>query len=308
MAATGKWIEGIGPDTPVDEAARRSLEPRLSAVAHCLSHAAHLAEHDIEHVHRLRVATRRAAAAVKLYRDWLPRKPHRWFKKRLRRIRRAASQARDLDVLMARLRQDSILNAEPLLKFLSEKRAAVQPDIAKLADRLHHDHRFVRKTARLLDGIESACSCDGAHHAIVLGEWTPPQLAKIAADFFDAAPRETDDIEAVHQFRIQAKALRYAIELVAPVFGSALRDKIYPVVEELQERLGKVTDHTAAMELITEWRSHEKVAPLPASPDDWLELERRKQQDDLREFRQWWTPDRAQSLRESLATRSLRTG
>ena len=62
MAASAKWVEGLAPDCTIEEAARRSLGPRLSSVVHLLPMAAHLAEHDIEHVHRLRVATRRATA------------------------------------------------------------------------------------------------------------------------------------------------------------------------------------------------------------------------------------------------------
>src|SRR6478609_7634136 len=129
MASSGKWIEGLGPETAVADAARRSLELRLAVVAHMLPLAAHLAEHDIEHVHRLRVATRRAAAALKLYRDWLPQKSARWIKKRLRQIRRAASEARDLDVLIQRLQRESETKAESIGRFLAAKRSAVQPNI-----------------------------------------------------------------------------------------------------------------------------------------------------------------------------------
>ena len=106
----------------VADAARRSLETRLAVVAHTLPLAAHLSEHDIEHVHRLRVATRRAAAALKLYRDWLPQKTRRWFKKRLRQIRRAAGEARDLDVLIQRLQRESVPQIEPIVRFLGAKR------------------------------------------------------------------------------------------------------------------------------------------------------------------------------------------
>ena len=44
----------------------------------------------MEKVHQLRVATRRAIAALKLYRDWLPQDEARWLSKRLKKIRRAA--------------------------------------------------------------------------------------------------------------------------------------------------------------------------------------------------------------------------
>src|SRR5262245_27990506 len=126
MAASAKWIEGIGPESAVDDAARRSLEPRLSTVAHCLPLAAHLAEHDIEHVHRLRVATRRASAALKLYRDLLPRRARRWVKKRLRKIRRAAGDARDFDVLATRLVEDYGRRVAPIVEIVLTERAAVQ--------------------------------------------------------------------------------------------------------------------------------------------------------------------------------------
>src|SRR3954454_15518570 len=153
MATSGKWIEGIGPETTVTDAARRSLELRLAVVAHMLPLAAHLAEHDIEHVHRLRVATRRAAAALKLYRDWLPQKSARWTKKRLRQIRRAASEARDLDVLIQRLHRESDPKAEPIVSFLAAKRLTAQPNIINLAEEMRRDDRFVRKSARLFSKI-----------------------------------------------------------------------------------------------------------------------------------------------------------
>src|SRR5215216_5421763 len=145
MAISGKWIDGIGPETPVADAARRSLELRLAVVANALPLAAHLSEHDIEHVHRLRVATRRAAAALKLYRDWLPLKPARWIKKRLRQIRRAAGETRDLDVLIERLQRELGARAAPIVQFFGKRRAALQPEIIDLAEDLRRDDRFVCK-------------------------------------------------------------------------------------------------------------------------------------------------------------------
>ena len=99
MGPSGKWIDGIRADASVVDAARVSLAARLTAVAHWLPLAAYHSSQDSEHVHRLRVSTRRAVAALKLYRDWLPSGHFRWVKGRLKMIRRAAGEARDLDVL-----------------------------------------------------------------------------------------------------------------------------------------------------------------------------------------------------------------
>src|SRR3954466_7899477 len=245
MAASGKWIDGIGPETSVVEAARRSLEVRLAVVAHMLPMAAHLSEHDIEHVHRLRVATRRAAAALKLYRDWLPQKSARWFKKRLRQIRRAAGEARDLDVLIQKLKREPGPQSEAIVRFLATKRASVQPDIIELADNMRRDDKFVRKAARLFDKLADSNGDDESGTADNLCDWAPARLGSFRTALVELLPDSSADVEALHRFRISVKALRYAIELLAPAFGPELRTEIYPDVEKLQERLGEITDHIA---------------------------------------------------------------
>ena len=90
--STDKWVQGTSPRDPATDVAVRTLRGRLSAVWHCLPLAA--LEPDLEKVHQLRVWSRRAAAALGLYEDLLPRRQFRWLKKRLRKIRRAANDAR----------------------------------------------------------------------------------------------------------------------------------------------------------------------------------------------------------------------
>jgi CHAD domain-containing protein len=299
MAASGKWIDGIGPETTVADAARRSVEPRLAVIAHSLPLAAHLAEHDIEHVHRLRVATRRAAAALKLYRDWLPRKSARWIKKRLRQIRRAASEARDLDVLIQRLQRESDPQAEPIVHFLAAKRAAVQPNIIELAEEMRRDDRFFRKAARLFGKIAPPADESDSASPARLCDWAPQQLDKFRSAFIELLPDGSAEVEALHQFRIRTKALRYAIELLAPAFGPQLRSEIYPAVEKLQEQLGQITDHIAAIRLFAEWEV-QSAAQTPREDASYLDMEKSKELDDLRDFRQWWTSERADRLAQSL--------
>src|SRR5262245_48894926 len=101
--ADGKWIPDLTPETPLVEAARRALALRLQVVADHLPKAVAAAEEDVEHVHQLRVATRRADAALRLFHLCLPRKVYRRARKRLRKIRRAAGAARDWDVFLISL-------------------------------------------------------------------------------------------------------------------------------------------------------------------------------------------------------------
>src|SRR5690348_13755555 len=99
----GKWISALKPETPVEAAARHVLFARLEVVKDYLPRAALEADKDIEYVHQLRVGTRRADAALRIFADCLPKKSYRRGRRRLKRIRRAAAAARDWDVFLAEL-------------------------------------------------------------------------------------------------------------------------------------------------------------------------------------------------------------
>jgi CHAD domain-containing protein len=307
MALSAKWIEGIGPQSSVEDAARRSLEPRLSAVAHLLPMAAHLAAHDIEHVHRLRVATRRAGAALKLYRDCLPPKKAHWVTKRLRKIRRAAGHARDLDVLADRLARDYGDRVAPVIELIANDRVAVQPAIVRIADRCRNKDRLVRKTAALLQSIHRPELSEDATEPQPFGDWAADQLAKVAGQFVVAMPTESSSTAALHQFRIRAKALRYAIELVAPAFEPELRKKLYPLVEELQERLGRIQDHVTAAERCHNWAANTGDGALQETLRELAEAENRGLLDGVRDFFAWWTDERVEQVHNLLKPQTRST-
>jgi CHAD domain-containing protein len=302
MSQSWKWIEGIAPEGGVTAAARLSIEARLRAVLHWLPLAAEQASEDVEHVHRLRVATRRATAALKLYRDWLPREPHRWIKKRLRKIRQAAGEARDLDVLTERLRRELGDRAAPLLAPLAEQRAATQPAIQKVADRSRRQDRMLRKLYLLLAGIGPQGKSGPEKEPDRFGVWAQRQLHELAAETFAAMPEETDDPTALHQFRIRVKRLRYAMELLAPAFGRELREIHYPIVEQLQQRLGRINDHVAGGNRLREWSAATSDSQARALLEAQIEQEQVRLAESIGEFRRWWTPEQAAALRTSLAT------
>src|SRR5262245_50038473 len=139
--ADGKWIPGLNSDTPVVEAARRVLDVRLGVVRHFLPLAAWHPAADVEYVHHLRVATRRTAAALKLFRDWLPAQQAKAARNHLRGSRRAAGAPRDGDVFLAMLskwaakRPATERRGPDFLQGLAfERRAAVQPGLVEVAE------------------------------------------------------------------------------------------------------------------------------------------------------------------------------
>jgi CHAD domain-containing protein len=299
MSRLGKWIDGLSSESSVSEAARLSLDARLAAVTYWLPLAATYAHHDIEYVHRLRVATRRAAAALKLYRGWLPRRPARWLKRRLRKIRRAAGDARDLDVLIARLRQTLGPRGDDLLADLVQRRAAAQRAISAARDSASRENRMRCKVDRLLSGIAPRGHVSQADRQRPFRDWAAERISTIANRFFAAIPDDSDRA-ALHQFRICGKRLRYAMELLAPAFGLELRETYYPVVEELQERLGRINDYATGSDRLRQWSESADDCQRRALLDECVEHEQTQLAQELDAYRQWWTPQQAESLRQGL--------
>src|SRR5262245_37953091 len=158
MSRKSKWIEAEWLDEPAWRVARRTLRARLRTVSDWLARAADEADADAEHVHQLRVSTRRATAALRLFDSVLPRKRSRWFRKRLKRMRKAAGEARDLDVLIERVREICTAEQTPgcasLLDRIGALRRAAQPAICEIHRKLKRQgfgrrlRRFVRRIAK----------------------------------------------------------------------------------------------------------------------------------------------------------------
>jgi CHAD domain-containing protein len=299
MAPLSKWIDGLSADGSVRDAARVSLEARLATVAYWLPLAARPADEDVERVHQLRVSTRRAIAALKLYHDWLPKGKRRWFIKRLKKIRHAAGDARDLDVLRERLQKKIGCDHSELLQLVADQRAATQPEIVKIADRCQADNRFQRKSYKLMlriePGDEVARAADGSFLT-----WAGSRMHTVAEKFFDADPPSGADWSALHQFRIAGKKLRYKMELLAPAFGSELRQQQYPIVQALQEKLGTINDFVVGREILQMLSEKTSVSSTIDQFDALIAEQETSRDAAIADFRAWWTPERAAALRMGL--------
>jgi CHAD domain-containing protein len=303
LGPSGKWIAAIRPDGSVCEAARVSLEARLATVVHYLPLAAYHAEQDREHVHRLRVATRRAIAALALYRDHLSRKPAKWVERRLKEARRAAGEARDLDVLSERLLREYREGAAKVVETIAIERAGVQPQIVKVCERFRRKDKFIRKSARLIQNIRCTSACHAEEETKSFQNWGTRQLATQANEFLSTMPDEHADLTALHQFRIRGKAFRYTIELLAAALPTEVRETHYRTVEKLQEHLGKINDHVTARDRLRQWAAETGDAALRDTLCAFAEEEVTQLTEELGAWREWWTPERIAHLRKGLAQR-----
>jgi CHAD domain-containing protein len=187
---------------------------------------------------------------------------------------------------------------------LADQRAAAQPAIERMARRCLKEDRYLRKVYLLLAGIGPRDkSCKGRQQC-VFRQWAHGRLDEVAAETFAALPTATSDAGTLHQFRIRIKALRYAIELLAPALGADLREVQYPIVEQIQGRLGRINDHAAGAARLETWSGAAADPQTKELLDALVQQERIRLAEAIAEFRQWWTPERVAQLRTGLAAES----
>ena len=86
------------------------------------------------------------------------------------------------------------------------------------------------------------------------------------------------------------------MELLAGAFPPDFVEKLYPVVETLQQQLGEINDHATAQARL---RQSIDTADDPSEADHLrtlLEAEHARLNRSRRRFLQWWTPQRKDDL------------
>lgn len=306
-----KWIAGAAGDRTGDVAVR-ALQNRLGTVQQLLPLAARKAQEDIEYVHELRVWARRAAAALGLYEDLIPHRRFSWMKKQLKRIRRAANDARDCDVLMEWLRQKR--SSREVKRWLEEVRAErkeAQKALVDVCKRLEHGRRFARRIDKLLQRVRSRGEEKAGAASSRFGDRAQERLCPVVEQFFRTVPSDMTDEAALHQFRIRGKELRYTMELLAGAFPDEFRIRLYPIIEVMQARLGEIND---LVTMKTRLQQKLKAASSAAEAVSWRRLlaSEQSQLDQARQaFRDSCTPQRLQELRHGFAPlprRSIQSG
>lgn len=285
--ADGKWIPGLSVETPVVDAAQKVLHLRLKTLRQAANLAVTAADKDVEHVHQLRVATRRASAALRLFAECLPSKKQRTLKRRIRAIRRAAGDARDWDVFWANLSE-----------WAAKRPAADKPGLDVLRGvafaARERSQKSMRDVAELApDPNDSFEDLQVPSEWTTLGPFALDALTQMKVEFDQTLSATRADFAQLHQVRIFGKRLRYAFEVFADCFAPPFRARIYPSIEALQEILGDANDSHVAVNRLVEIRDRLKAAHpsdwtrLRPGIERWLQFHRRRLPQARRRFIQW---------------------
>jgi CHAD domain-containing protein len=291
--ADGKWIQGLRPDMHLKPAARHTLAVRLEVVRDCLPRAVHEADQDPENVHQLRVGTRRADAALRIFRDCLPGRVYRSARARLRGVRRAAGAARDWDVFLLDLRarsKESDKKDLPGLDFLAGyalgQRSAAQAQLQAVESQ---PETFVEFIVATLEELREPAE-ESKSELIDLAR---SLLGELLGKLHEAATGDLKDYDHLHRVRIAGKRLRYALEVFADCFAPALRERLYPMVEEMQEILGRANDSHVAVGRLLAVRNRlrdwgEMWDRLKPGVESLLRFHQRRVPQERRRFLKWW--------------------
>src|SRR5262245_5850844 len=237
MPRFDKWLTGVAPDVSVDQVARRALARRLEAVQHFLDDAA-LGPGRAEAIHQLRIWTRRSSAALRLFAVALEEKPRKWLKKKLRKIRRIAGEARDCDVQLERFDAREEV-PKSITKRLKSQRRSARRALQDLHRRLAKP--LVKRSAELLNSIRWP-KRHSSRQAPKFTRWYRQEIVPLGEELLKLAGQDLSDDGRLHAFRIAGKRLRYALELAGPALGARYKQQLYDQLSTLQDRLGEVCD------------------------------------------------------------------
>ena len=159
VSTGSKWTTGITPDQPMCEVASRVLAARLKAVCHALPLAAEKSDEDVEHVHQLRISVRRAVEALRIFSGLIDEAEVDPLRDRLRRIRLAADEARNWDVMAERFSHGEGVSAK-ILEQIKARRREVQGPIVAIYREVTTDD-CEANIEKLVEEVESHRQGDG---------------------------------------------------------------------------------------------------------------------------------------------------
>jgi CHAD domain-containing protein len=251
------------PEAPLAELGRVLLRRHLRRLL--VAERDVRADKGIEHVHALRVATRRLRATLRLLEPVYTGDDLRAHSKAIGKIARSAGAVRDRDVLLADLAaRDASMPAE------------LGPALAALRQRLGDERRAAH--AELLKHFES----DGhasflrafAHAMNDPAQWDDrPRVRDLGGSTLwrhYEALRAHDrgglppTIEGLHAMRIDGKRMRYVLELFADTLGERA-DEAVRQLTAFQDHMGALNDISVAAQLLAPYADDAAAGPAIAA-------------------------------------------
>ena len=206
---------------------------------------------DIENVHRMRVASRRLRAALRVFEGCFPPKRFKAWRSRVRDITRSLGEARDADVqieflegFLADLDGPGSSGVGMVLEMKRARRRELQADLAQTLDGLESDASVTEMRSAVELGRQKAwdAGARGVGSAFTFEKAAQEVRARIEElAGLEACVRREEAVAEHHSMRIAGKRLRYALEIFSPLFEDRLKDEL-AAMKRLQDLLGEMHD------------------------------------------------------------------
>jgi CHAD domain-containing protein len=243
-------VQPVQPHDTMAEAGRKAL---LRDFIQMLEHddGSRMGE-DIEHVHDMRVATRRMRSALRLLEPYYKGKAVRMFRTQLSKIADALGEVRDLDVLIHNLERFGEKNNADLQATIAHL------DAARLEARVGLHRALDRNSyARFMQDFSAFLTTPGARVRNSEAEaHVPNEIRHILPTLvyehlgvvraYDAVIEDAEP-ETLHALRIEFKRLRYLVTFFNEILGSSAKDFVTEL-KAIQDHLGRMQDIQVAAE------------------------------------------------------------
>lgn len=210
---------------------------------------------DIEYVHKMRVASRRLRTGIRIFKECLPSERYTSWRETIEKVTRLLGPARDLDVQIeyvsyfTREHDDESLQPglQCFLQHLRTQRTEMQDDVRKAVKQLRKDPmlRELRKHLRRLRRTSRA-----VWENDYVGQYSD-DARRIARKkilrryreflFYEAWVADPAACRKLHEMRIAAKRLRYAMEIFDPFWKNSFKRHI-ETIKGFQQELGELHD------------------------------------------------------------------
>jgi CHAD domain-containing protein len=205
---------------------------------------------DIEHVHQMRVASRRMRNGLNLFADCLSKKKAAAWRDQIRLITKALGNARDLDIQIDLVNRCIDVELEERLKAgynrlllrLKQERTKAQVKVQQTLTDLQQGGILDRMNRQLMAMTESAGQV--YLYTPSLYQQAFEAISSSLDGFLDYESYIYDplNIKELHAMRIEGKHLRYTLEIFAPIYGNALELHIR-AMKGVQDLLGEIHDN-----------------------------------------------------------------
>lgn len=255
--AVAKPVPGPEPEGPASAVLLSYLSQQVEALK---KHDPGVRENTPDSVHQLRVAARRIRSVLATFRKLADPDVTRSLRSELQWLAGSVGEARDNEVMRARLLD--LIGAEPPDLLLGPVARQIEGHFDAAAHGARAKGLAALKSARyfrLLDALDAFLAepplteAAGKEALQTVGRLVSKQRKRLKKEVLalDADSDSPGSEAALHEVRKSAKRLRYAAEAAAPVLGKRATT-VARAAEEIQESLGDHHDSVVTRELLRE--------------------------------------------------------